>query len=199
MRLKEFYTRYSRLAFGLSESDAYELQRVLQSIPAFPRGRPGPGGSAPATSFAVTAFILAVMAGGARQRAVEQMFKYHELLQEGCVLSGWGRDFKPTIKLCPLTGEKAFGAALARILESPELAARVETITIVRDWPEAVIEYLDGDARRQSRFVNERPGDPIQVNRYTGALVTNSMLGGAIVHQIALDLADSEDAEWTAR
>ena len=190
MRLKEFYARYSRLAFGLGEGDAYELQRVLQTTPAFPRGRPGPGGSAPATPFAVVAFVIAVMAGGARQRAVEQMFRYHDLLQEGAVLSGWGDGFKATFKLCPLTGERAFGHALARIFEAPSLAKRVETITIVRDWPEAVIEYLDAGTQRQSRFVAERSAGRVQVKGLPGALITKTTLGGAIVHQIALDLAD---------
>ncbi len=198
MHLKQFFALHARLTFGMTEGDAYELQRVLQTTDAFPRGRPGPGGSALATSFAVVAFVIAVMAGGARQRAVEQMFRYHNLLPGGAARSGWGDDVKPKIRSCPLTAEKRFGHALARIFESPGLAARVETITIIRDWPEATIEYLDGDTRSQSRFVDERGAGRIQVNRLPGALLTTSVLGGPFVHQIALDLADTEDAEWTA-
>ncbi len=189
---------YARLAFGLSEADAYELQRVLQSIRGFERGRPGPGGGAPATAFSLTAFTIAVMAGGARRRAVETVFRYHELVQEGAELAGWGDDFKPTILVCPFTGQRQFGPALTHIFETAALAERVEKITITRDWPEAVIKYRDGDAIKASQFVAEHHAQRVRTARLPGALVTRCTLGGAIVHQTAIDLGDHEDAEWTS-
>ena len=198
MTLKHFYALYARLAFRLSEADAYELQRVLQTSDAFPRGRPGPGGSAPATPFAAVAFIIAVMVGGPRRHALDSMFRYHELLQEGAIVAGYGDDFKPTLPDCPFTGKRAFGTAFAHVLKTPNLAERVETIRITRDWPEAVIEYREDGTVKKSRFVREYDTQRLRVISLPGAIVTQCSLGGPTVHQIAIDLAQTEDAKWTA-
>ena len=186
------------MVFNLGEADAYELQRVLQAIAGFERGRPGPGGGAPATAFSVTAFTIAVMAGGARRTAVETMWQYHELIQEGAELAGFGDDFKPTIPTCPLTGHRHFGTALKQIFETPALAERVKEITIIRDWPEATIDYYNGRASGCSRFVGEYAGYRAKSKRLPGALCTTCTLGGAIVQQISIDLADPDDDEWTS-
>ena len=197
LKLKRFYELYARYAFGLSEADAYELQRVLQMITGFERGRPGPGGGAPATAFSVTAFIIAVMAAGPRRQAINTMFNYYELLQEGAETAGWGEDFQPTIPHCPLTDQRQFGPALKHVFETPVLAERVEKITLIRDWPEAMIDYRTDVGNARSRFVNEYRFRRIGAKRLTGALETIATLGGKIVHQIALDLSEVDDAEWT--
>ena len=87
---------------------------------------------------------------------------------------------------------------MTHIFETAALAERVEKITITRDWPEAVIKYRDGDAIKSSQFDAGRRAQRVRTAELPGALVTRCTLGGAIVHQIALDLGDPEDAEWTS-
>ena len=185
MKLKEFYARYGPSVLGLSERDAYELQRVLYGVRDFEPGRPGPGGGAAATPSTVSLFCIAVMAGGPRQRAKEAAYDYYEMLQEGAEMAGWDRKFVPLIPECPLTGEHQFGPAFKRLLSDPKLASKVDEIRITRDWPEAVIVCRDGDPVSQSRFVDKYAKDGVARHRRGDALQTFCVLRGAIVRELA--------------
>lgn len=198
MKLRDFYAGYASFAFGVTEGDAYELQRVLQNIKGFDRGRPGPGGGALARPFSVAIIVIAMLAGGTRRRAKETVTEYYEMNQEGAELVGWVNDFVPKVPACPFTGERQFGPALKRILDTPQLAERLHEIAVTRDWPEATITYRDGATTQQSRFVDEIERLRATRHRRTGALRTVCTLGGEIVHQLAIDLNETDDDEWTS-
>ena len=197
VKLKGFYARYAAFAFGVTEGDAYELQRVLQDIKGFERGRPGPGGGALATPFSVAIIVIAMLTGGTRRQAKETVTEYYEMNQEGTELVGSSNDFVPNILVCPFTGERHFGPALKSILATAQLAEQVHEIAVTRDWPEATITYRDGATPQRSRFVDELERLRATRHRLTGALRTVCTLGGEIVHQLAIDLNETDDDEWT--
>lgn len=200
MKLRELYRLCAPFAVGLTEQDAYELQRVLQGAKGFEPGRPGPGGGAPATPFNVAFFLIAVMAGGPRRRAVDRTTDYYEMPREGAELTGWGKDFEPKLPVCQFTGERQFGPALKKLLTDTELAERVEEIVVSRDWPEATIAYRDADEIKHSRFVDEIQERMATRSHWSGALRVSSTLGGGPIHQIAIDLAEEDEAgEWTPK
>ena len=201
MKLRDFYLIYANPVLGLSAEDAYELERVLRNVKGFERGRPGPGGGADATPFSVAFVLIAIMAGGPRRRAVATATDYYEMTCEGAELAGRGKEFRPKIPVCPLTDERKFGPALKRILSTPNLAARVNEIVVSRDWPEAIVVYRDGRKKKRSRFVdNARTAGAARASQL-GSLRVFCTLGGAPLHQMAIDLTENakEDAEWTGK
>ena len=62
LKLRDFYETCGERFLGVSPPDLYELQRELQQLPGFPRGRPGPGGGADATPDSVTTMMFSVFA-----------------------------------------------------------------------------------------------------------------------------------------
>lgn len=188
MKFKEFYDRFAIEALGLTARDAYELELVLRDVRGFARGRPGPGGGVEATSFSIAFFLIALMAGGARRKAIGTAWDYYKAPVKRVELAGFGKDHMGVLPHCPLTGMFAFGHALERILGNPDLADRVDEIAIIRDWPEARITYQQG--QEQTRFFSDAVKKATSRNRGPGAIQTFCTLGGPPLHQMAIDLVD---------
>lgn len=89
-------------------------------------GREGPRVTAEAAAYA----LLALSAAAAPGEAEEALDTYATMTPED------ETDF---------AGSLTFGQALTQMLADPGLARRVERVVICRSWPEAVVDYRDGD------------------------------------------------------
>lgn len=117
--------------------------------------------------------LTALMIVAPRREIALETWKVWHLSQEGSVLHGWGEDWKPTLTVCALSGKHLFGHAFKRVIERPDLAARVVEIRITSDR-RAEIHY---DAGKISRFDSSYPDTKPILNRW-------AVLNGAAVRAV---------------
>lgn len=139
--------------------DAIDEERWADVV----QSRSGPGGGLPADPFRAAFLVLAIMLEKPRRKIAEAVWQVWHLPQEGSVYGGWGEDWRPTIKYCPLTKVPFFGEALKAVVGDGDLAGRVKEVRASDD--EAVIIFDDGQV---SRFV--RSGRKPQHLRRDGVL-----------------------------
>jgi hypothetical protein len=141
------------------------------------RGKAGPGGGIELDAFRAAFFTLAVILNGPRRESANATWLTWHLNQEGSVLSGWGEDWKPTLTICPLTGQHLFGEALKKIVEDERLAKRVKEIRVTSDLTAEI--HFDGD--KVSKFEKSyRNRDPLLYR----AAVVNGMVWQAIAQLV---------------
>lgn len=182
---------------GLSVRGCYSLTEGLRKLKAFPDANPGRSGGAVATPRAIALFLEVVLAGASRATAYDTVLRVDLMIHEDSVKFAWDED-ELKIVACPLTGKKSFGEALTAILADPDLANQVEEIVMIREWPEAVIRFRRDGKLCESRWF-ARPARAFKNStRFPGAIETPAALGRPVLHQMAIDLADTETAEWNA-
>lgn len=100
-------------------------------------------------------------------------------------------------------GGETFAEALTTILNDEDLAGVVGAVRLCRTLNFAEIEYENGAPTR--RFFNDEAIEKIKSIGTAGVLaygtttiVDQTVIGAGIIHQLAIDLADTDDAEWTA-
>lgn len=108
----------------------------VEVTPELVMSRPGPGGGLDADPFHLTFFMTAAMLGKRRREVALATWHAWHLHVEGSELSGWGDDWKPTIKTCGLTGSPLFGEAFKLVLSNEDLARRVDEVRISDDHAE---------------------------------------------------------------
>ncbi|MCJ2033167.1 hypothetical protein [Methylobacterium sp. J-068] len=123
---------------------AYAEEAGISFDPNLLKGKAGPGGGIELDAFRAAFFLLAVTLNGPRKNSSTATWLTWHLNQEGSELSGWGDNWKPTIKLCPFTGQHLFGEALKKIIEDGSLAARVNEVRVASDLT-AEIHYDNGN------------------------------------------------------
>jgi len=189
VRLRQLYDELGDTLLGHSPADLYELQRELQHLPSFPKGRPGPGGGAEATPEAVAVVIVALLAGGARRRTRQRTPHVMSLpVCESGDASG-GAPNRATAEPCRLTAATTFGDAMREALADPSLAERIQQIIVCRDWGEAAIAWVDDDERlRESRFADAAGDQRSGEAERRGALFSLARMGGAALTEIAQEL-----------
>lgn len=110
--------------------------------------RTGPRGGLDADPFRASFMLVAIMMNGMKSDIADRVWRAWHLVQQGSVLSGFGEDWKPTVKLCPLTHKFLFGDALKATLSDPRMAERVNTIRIRLDCQMGEFVYDNGKASR---------------------------------------------------
>lgn len=162
---------FGRLApyMNLTMSEGTELLRALKEgsahfnedtagesrvDPDILKGRPGPGGGVEADPFRAAFLLIAIMVNGPRKEAARNTWMTWHLNQEGSVLAGWGEDWKPTITVCPLTGQHLFGDAIKTIIENQDIAARVSKVHLSSDRS-GEIHFDDGTVSKFHKGHNE--------------------------------------------
>ena len=192
MKLKRFYAEYGEPLLGVSPPDLYELQRVLQQNPRFLKGRPGPGGGADATPFAVTQILIALLAGGPRRQADSTVHSYGELpiWRENVTAKGQAEG---EVSACPLTRAANFGDAMLTVLSNPSIAKKVAQIVVCRDWREASINYYHNGVLSESQFVGRRGIASTRRAEKLGTLFNLARLGGQAVNAITEAIAKNAD------
>lgn len=200
MKLSHFYDLFGP-SIGMSNRQAVAFQEELKGLEGFAEGRPGRGGGASVTPAAVTYLVIAAMVGGPKKDARVRMWRWFTTLQEGCVTAFWEgeeeSDKTPPVVKCPVTGEHLFGEALKAILADPALAITVEQISVVQEWPEAVIIFngVDDDGGTvTSRFIDAAGEERANRTTMSGSLRTITSVGGFLLAQIAMDLAGAANA-----
>jgi hypothetical protein len=188
MKLKRFYAEYGEPLLGSTAPDLYELQRVLQQNPRFLKGRPGPGGGADATPFAVAQILIALLAGGPRRQASRTVHDYSDLpiWRENVTEKGQAEG---EVTACPLTRATNFGDAMLTVLSNPPLARNVSQIVVCRDWREASINYYHNNVLCESQFVGSRGMASTRRAEKLGTLFNLSRLGGQAVTAITEAIA----------
>ncbi|MGI9342586.1 MAG: hypothetical protein ACR2QV_07025 [Gammaproteobacteria bacterium] len=193
MKLRQLYDEFGETLLGHSATDLYELQRELQHVPRFPKGRPGPGGGAEATPEAVAVVVVALLAGGARRRTRQRTPHMMALPICSGDASGSAAGGKPA-ETCGLTSAATFGDAMREALADSSLAERIRQVIVCRDWSEAAIAWVDdGEVLRESRFA-DAAGDlrSIEAQR-RGTLFSLARLGGGALAAIAQELRRGDD------
>lgn len=195
MKLSAVYDLFGP-SLGVSNRQAVAFQEELKGFKGFPVGRPGRAGGASVTPAAMAYFVIAAMVGGPKREARARMWRWFTTLQEGCVRSVWEgeeeSDKTPPVVKCPVTGEHLFGEALKAILADPALAMTVEQISVVQEWPEAVIIFNGGDddgGTVTSRFIDAAGEAHAKRTTMPGSLRTITSVGGFLLTQIAMDMA----------
>jgi hypothetical protein len=194
VKLRQVYDDLGEALLGQSAADLYELQRELQHVPGFPKGRPGPGGGAEATPEAVAVVIVALLAGGARRRTRQRT--PHVMALPVCSSGGasGGAPNRRAAEPCRLTSATTFGDAMREALSDSALAERIRQIIVCRDWGEAAIAWVDDDERlRESRFA-DAAGDlrSIEAER-RGSLFSLARMGGGALAAIAQEIRRDAD------
>lgn len=192
MKLKRFYAEYGEPLLGVSAPDLYELQRVLQQNPRFLKGRPGPGGGADATPFAVSQILIALLAGGPRRQAQRTVHTYSDLpiWRENVTAKGQAES---EVTACPLTRATNFGDAMLTVLSNAPIAKRVSQIVACRDWSEASINYYHNGVLSESQFVGRSGMASTRRAEKLGTLFNLSRLGGQAVNAITEAIAPNAD------
>lgn len=137
---------------------AYAEDAGIGFDPDLLRGRAGPGGGIELDAFRAAFFTLAVILNGPRKESAHATWMTWHLNREGSVLSGWGDDWKPTLTICPLTGQHLFGEALKKIVENDGLAKRVKEIRAASDLT-AEIHFDDNNVSKFEKSYRDR--DPL--------------------------------------
>ena len=192
MKMTLFYQAFGP-SLGVTHRQAYALQEALQGLEGFGVGRPGPGGGVPATPAALSYFLIAAMVGGPMREAKIRMYRWSAAVTEGrkaAFLKSEESDDRRTLPKCPLTGEHQFGSAMKVILANPEFASMVEQISVIEEWPEAAITFRCGDDFMVSRFIDEGGKQHATRATMTGAIHTLRSVGGWLINQIAMDVAN---------
>ena len=132
------------------ESDARSHDKI--------KAKPGPGGGIEADPFHAGFFLLAFMLNGPRAKSAEATWFAWHLETAGSVTAGFGDDFEPTWKPCPLTGDILFGEALKRMLSDNKIADRIEKISVSTSllWAEVTFDK-DKVSRFESIRINGLP------------------------------------------
>lgn len=192
MKLKRFYAEYGESLLGESAPDLYELQRVLQQNPRFLKGRPGPGGGADATPFAVSQILIALLAGGPRRQAENTVHVYGDLpiWRENVTAKGQAEG---KVSSCPLTRAANFGDAMLTVLSNQSVAKKVAQIVVCRDWSEASINYYHNGVLSESQFVGRSGIASTSRAEKLGTLFNLSRLGGQAVNAITEAIAKNAD------
>lgn len=192
MKLRALYADFGEPVLGQSDADLYELQRELQHLPGFPKGRPGPGGGADATPEAVALLLVALLVGGARRRVrrTTPAAMALPLRPSGAgtpeAIAGDAR--------CLLTSARTFGDAIRELLADSALAGRVRQIIVCRDWGEAAIAWLDQDDRlHESRFADAEGDRRSAEAERRGTLFNLARMGGSAIADIARELRERGD------
>lgn len=156
------------------ESEINEEVRKNQLIrfaPDLLRAKPGPGGGIDADPFRAGFLLVSLMVPGPRRDAATNTWMAWHLTQEGSVLSGWGEDWRPTLRLCPLTKQVVFGDAMKAVCGDEDLAKRVQEIRVLSNDTAEIV--FDGD--RVSRFTDATGG------RELGLIKSASLRGDVLV------------------
>lgn len=132
----------------------YAEEAGIAHDPNLLKGKAGPGGGIELDSFRAAFFLLAVTLNGPRKDSSTATWLTWHLNQEGSEVSGWGDDWKPTFKLCPLTKQHLFGEALKQIIEDVSLAARVDEVRVASDLS-AEIHYDNGKISKFDKSYRE--------------------------------------------
>lgn len=189
MKLRQLYDDFGATLLGQSAADLYELQRELQHVHGFPKGRPGPGGGAEATPEAVAVVIVALLAGGPRRRTRQRT--PHVMALPICASGGASGSAanRTQAETCGLTSATTFGDAMREALADSSLAERIRQVIVCRDWSEAAIAWVDDDEHlRESRFTDAAGDIRSGEAERRGALFSLARMGGGALAAIAQGL-----------
>lgn len=156
--------------------EAAQAQILTRTDETMLRARTGPKGGVDADPFRAGFLTIAAVMNSARSEVALQTWHAWHLSQTGSELSGWGDDWRPTIKACPLTKQHLFGEAFKAIISAPDIARRVVRVCIASDSAEIVY-----DDEQVSKF-ESYPGRPNK------GLRVISILDGYVVQVIAATL-----------
>ncbi|BBK33759.1 hypothetical protein EDC65_3595 [Stella humosa] len=149
------------------------------------KGRAGPGGGIEVDPFRAAFFMLAVALNGPRKESASSTWMTWHLIQEGSELSGWGENWRPTFRPCPLTGQPLFGEALKAIVSDPVMAKRVQGIRITSDRTAEI--HFDGD--KVSKFNRGRPDPEPPLYRVA---VVRGLVWQMVANLLARDALDTQ-------
>jgi len=149
----------NELTRALREGSDHFKQQAEKTTSAFDpdllKGRPGPGGGVGADPFRVAFMLLAIAVDAPRKDVTQKTWSAYHLSKEGSELAGWG-DFKPHFARCEVTNEHLFGAAIKKIVGSPDLASRVDSVWVQSDLRAAIVyDKAAGGAGKKSLFADE--------------------------------------------
>lgn len=136
---------------------AYADDAGIGFDPDLLKGKAGPGGGIELDAFRAAFFTLAVILNGPRKESANATWMTWHLNQEGSVLAGWGEDWKPTLTICPLTGQHLFGEALKVIVENDALAKRVKEIRVASDLTAEIQFDNDKVSKFEKSYRNRDP------------------------------------------
>lgn len=97
---------------------------------------------------------------------------------------------EPVNPLAPFAGQTMFADALGAILSDPYFRLKVSAVVVCRTWQEAIIKYRHG---RRERSTIYRPPGSLELNSYSNRVREDLTLGGGILQQLAIDLAEMND------
>lgn len=207
MKHREFYHEVAETIFGMTEGEAYELERSLRGDPRFPKARSGPGGGPEVTPLSIAMFLLAALINGPRSEVVTKLHAYWNAQSQVCDAQGedtpkfpWDAEILAPGP-CELTGEASFGLAVHRILENDEYAGRVEAIRVNRSAVESSIEFaVPNETVSRTRFLDHRPRGLKRISdlRADGTLQSHAVVGGQAIQTLRGILRQDEIAKQTA-
>jgi DNA-binding IscR family transcriptional regulator len=159
--------------FGTTPHALYERQRALVRLGLVEthRGR-GPGSGAKLSADNVAGLVIALM--------------LTENLSDTDARVGLLCKASPRKATCPLTGSKDFRGAIAALLGSPEMAARLKDISVRREELSAHIQYGPGKTQLFSAFRSTRKAvvEP-------DAILTMGIVGARSIRRTAELLANA--------
>jgi hypothetical protein len=192
MQHREFIRLFAKSGLGLTPVQALERDRYLRQDERV-RGeglRPvhgtAPGKGPPATLTSCTLEMLASLAGSPYGGSAEAAWALWHFITEDTILD----PDAARIADCGLTRQALFGDAVRCILGSPDLAARVRAVSVVRDLKLAIIAYRGtDDVSRESRF---RPQHEPREDEKEPRFGVMASVPGAVLRKIAEALGNGE-------
>ncbi len=173
MKLTHAYKLLATMT-DLSKHDVVDFARFIRERGLIPTGRPGPGGGAPeASPRTLSNLVIGILASPSKRDAGLESLVYGNLLRRRC---------GPRMSRGP-----AFMHALMSVLADPKIAAKVEKVTVVRGKNRATIVYDDAGTTVVESF-GKKDGSGFWLE---------AALHGGVVHQLASDLAEPADSDWT--
>jgi hypothetical protein len=171
---------------GTTPAALYERQRVLvRDGMLHPSEGRGPGSGVQVGPYPVALLLVAVLATDSLAETVEKV----RIFAAAKANTPDG--------LCPLTGQRTFVEAIARVLDSQPHWKNIQGITVHRTSGFGVIASGDSLSHRDCTFAAQVPIDA-QLRAST-RLVVNAMLTRALIIDIATDLKKIAYSEGRSR
>jgi hypothetical protein len=172
---------------GTTPAALYERQRALvrDGILEQSEGR-GPGSGVQVGPYPVAILLVAVLATDSLSETAEKVRIF--ATAKSTAAGGF----------CPLTGERTFVEAVARVLDRGQPHWRkIQSITVRRTSGHGLIAYGDNLSHMDSIFAAQVPVDAKL--RASTRLVVSAMLTRALIIDIATDLKKISESEQSSR